>query len=242
MDTKVIITFFIVIAIIGIIAGGITYLIKNAKRLIRKKIDRVSRELIGISANDVKNIVSTINTLSDVAEETVTPKSVGGATNIYLKQIERDFPDFHNYDAESAVKTFVSEYLMIQYEGKKDFENANVDNGIVNLIEKSPQIKDVQNVTFNKIAIAGYKKSDEYATINYQCSVGFNIDNRRVETRFKMNYTLRLAQDNVATKAMICPNCGATIESTSETNCPYCDTKIIRDTILNWLFSSIVEE
>lgn len=242
MDSKVIITFFIIIAIIAIIAGGVTYLIKNAKRLIRRKINRMSQELIGVSTNDIKTIVSTINTLNDVAEETVSPKSVGGATNVYLKQIERDFPDFHNCDAESAIKTFVSEYLMIKYEGKTGFNNANVDKGILNLIEKSTNTQDVQNITFNKIAISGYRKSDEYATINYQCSVGFDINGRRIETRYKMNYTLRLLQNNIATKALICPNCGATIESTSETNCPYCDTKIIRDTIFNWIFSSIIEE
>lgn len=241
MDTRLLV-FIIILAIIALIAGGITYMIKNAKRMLRRKINQVSRDLIGISASDVKNIVSTVNTLANTAEEIVEPKSVGGATTIYLKQIERDFPDFHNYDAESAVKTFVSEYLSIKYEGKYSFTNANIDNGIIGMIEKSQIQKDVQNIKFNKIAISGYKKSDEYATINYQCSVGFDVEGKRVETRYKMNYTLRLTQNNIAAKAMICPNCGATIESTSDTQCPYCDAKIIRDTIFNWVFSSIIEE
>lgn len=241
MDTKLI-KYIIVLTIIAIIVGGITYMIKNAKRLLKRKINQVSRDLIGMSVSDVQNIVSTVNTLANSAEEIVEPKSVSGATTIYLKQIERDFPDFHNYDAESAIKNFVSEYLSIKYEDKQSFKNANVDDGIIGLIEKDISIKDVKDIVFNKIAIAGYKKSDEYATINYQCSVGFNIEGRRIETRYKINYTLRLAQDNIATKALICPNCGATIESTSETLCPYCDTKIIRDTIFNWVFTSIIEE
>lgn len=236
------IKYIIILIVIAIIIGVVSYIIKNAKRLLKRKINKISRDLIGVSVNDVKNIVSTVSNLANQAEEIVEPKSVGGATSIYLKQIERDFPDFHNYDAESAIKTFVSEYLSVKYEGKRNFEQSNVDDCVINLVEKHPSITDVKNIIFNKIAIAGYKKSDEYATINYQCSVGFDIDAKRIETRYKINYTLRLAQDNIATKALICPNCGATIESTSETTCPYCDTKIIRDTILNWVFSSIVEE
>lgn len=223
------ISFLIVIGIILVIIAGIAYAVKYIKRTIRRKINNV----LGCSVSELTHSLQ--------EAELIQPKSVSGATNIYLKQIERDFPYFHNSDAEVAIKNFLTEYIGIKYEGKENFKNSNVDSGILSTIEKETP-SDIQNIVFNKISISGYHKSDEYATISYQVSTGFDLHSKRYETRYKVNYTLRLSDNNIATKAVICPNCGATIESTSETKCPYCDTKIIRDTILNWVISSIVEE
>jgi hypothetical protein len=222
-----------------------TMIFNSIKRKVKRKINSVSNEIFGIGANAVINEIKKAGNNGDLIdalnEEANKPKSVGGATNIYLKQINRDFPDFHNSDAETALKTFISEYLQIIYEQESSFNNSKVDKGLIEQFEISNNYIDVKNIKFNKIAISGYKKTDEYATVTYQCSVGFDINGKREETRYEVNYTLRLLQENIATKALMCSNCGATIESTSHLNCPYCDAKIIRDTIFNWIFSSIIE-
>lgn len=233
----------IIIAVIALlIVVGVNFVVRRTKRFLRRKINSISQEMLGVSAQEVRNIISTAGTIQEMvsSEEEIKPKSIGGATNVYLKQIERDFPDFHNSDAEVALKTFLTEYLGIQYEGKGGFTKSSVDKGIIDLIEKQNNT-DIKNIDFNKFSISGYKKSDEYATITYQVSIGYDENQRRIETRYKIDYTLRLANNNIATKAMICPNCGGAIESTSEVKCPYCDTKIIRDTIFNWIFTSIKE-
>ena len=131
--------------------------------------------------------------------------------------------------------------MLIKYEGMKTFINSNVDVRIIDTIETSNTKQNISDITINKISISNYKKSDEYATIEYQCSVGFNKNAQRVETRYVIKYTLRLTDSSISTKAMTCPNCGATIESTLETHCAYCDAKIIRDTIMSWLFTDIKE-
>ena len=84
----------ILIAIVAVIAGII------------KVIENV---------NHISNLTSTINALSNMEAENPEPKSVGGATDIYLKQIKSDFPDFSETDAESAINVFIHEYLNIVY-------------------------------------------------------------------------------------------------------------------------------
>lgn len=211
------------------------------KKMFRRSINKTLKQTTGFSVNDINNLVSVINLLGDVSENNVEVKSVSGATDLYLNQINKDFPDCHLPDIKLAVNNFITEFLHIQYTLKKDFINSNVHSHIINIIPKSTQKHRLDDIRINNISISGYDKSDEYATIKLQCSVGFNLDGKRIETRYKIDYTLRLAENNIATKTLICSNCGATIENTSLAKCEYCDTKIIRDTILTWKFSSIKE-
>lgn len=148
-------------------------------------------------------------------EDAPTPKSVGGATSIYLKQIQRDFPDFMPNEAMHEIREYVTRHVARQ-------------NGT--------------NIVINGIAIAGYRKTENFAVMQYQCSVGFDVaGRRRCETRYGLEYTLRIVDDGVAAVAMKCPNCAAVLEATDVTKCPYCDIKIMRDTILNWEVTSIKE-
>ena len=239
MDTSKIITIIILVAIF-LLGGAIMKFIKriksNIKRTVQRKIDGAIRDVVGLTSNDIYQLADALK-----EEKTVTPKSISGATSMYLNRITTDFPDFHYNDAETAVKKFITEYIGIVFEGKNNFEKSKVDESILAMIEKQSN-KDVKNIIFNKIAVSGYNKSDEYATITFQASVGFDLNAQRYETRYTIEYTLRLATNNVASKVMKCPNCGATIEDTKLTNCEYCDAKIIKDTIFNWLFTSITEK
>lgn len=179
------------------------------RRFIARKIDEITEEAIGVS-------VSELRILMEEMEENSTPKSVSGATSIYLKQIERDFPEFCVSEAQREIQEYIEEFVLEK-------------NG--------------KNIRVNQIAISGYKKAETYATIQYQCSVGFDTpEQSRYETRYCLEYTLKLVEEGVAAAVMKCPNCLATLESTDVSKCPYCDVKIIRDTILNWDVTSIKEK
>lgn len=178
------------------------------KRFIARKIDEITEEAIGVSTSQLKTMMKEI-------KETPAPKSVSGATRIYLNQIERDFPEFSESEAEREIRGYIEEYV---------------------------SDKNGRNTHINQIAISGYRKAETYATIQYQCSVGFDTSNQsRCETRYCLEYTLKLVEEGVASAAMKCPNCGAALEATDVSKCPYCDVKIIRDTILNWDVTSIKE-
>ena len=178
------------------------------RRFIARKIDEIAEETIGVSTSQLRTLIREM-------EETPAPKSVSGATSIYLKQIDRDFPEFCVSEAEREVKEYIEEFVLEK-------------NG--------------KNTRINQIAISGYRKAETYATIQYQCSVGFDTpDQSRCETRYSLEYTLKLVEEGVVAAAMKCPNCLATLEATDVSKCPYCDLKIIRDTILNWDVTSIKE-
>ena len=191
------------------------------------------------SINHISSLTSKINTLSKMESDNTEPKSVSGATEIYLKQIKNDFPDFIETEAESAINVFVHEYLNIIYHQIVRFDNANIDDRLLDYLNISDCCVEPKNIVINQISIASYKKSDEYATITYNVSVGYNIKNTRIETRYTINYTFKILDEYKFSEALTCVNCGGNLESTSTMVCPYCDTKIIRDTIMSWKFSSI---
>ena len=166
------------------------------------------------------------------------PKTVFGATSIYLPQVVRDFPDFHNSDAISAVKTLIYESLAIRYEGKPRFTQSVVSDGLLAMIDQSPG-HTVKNETVHKVAMSNYTKTRECATITYQASVGYLLDDAPVEERYAVEYTMSLRDEYGEKKALICPRCGGAYTSTSQTTCAYCGAGIVRDTVKSWRFTSI---
>ena len=170
--------------------------------------------------------------------DTPEPKTVFGATSIYLPQVVRDFPDFHNSDAIAAVKTLVCEYLAIRYEGKPGFAKSIVSEGLIAMIDKTPG-HTVNNEAVHKVAMSGYVRTKECATITYQASVGYLLDETPVEERYAVEYTMSLRDEYGEKKALVCPRCGGAYTSTSQTFCAYCGAGIVRDTIKSWRFTSI---
>lgn len=216
---------FTVIVIILVLAllGGIAY-------------------FLSVIVNKIKYVKSTIEQLQLNEEMDPTPKSVSGATDLYLRQIQRDFPDYHHSDTELAINVLVNEYLDIVYGNLQNFKKSNVDSLLLKTIQKQSGHGSAYNITINRTAICDYKKTDEYATIKMQASVGYHINSKRVETKYNIAYTFMLQNDSIESKAMECHNCGATLENTNILRCPYCDAKIVRDTIMSWKFSSISEK
>lgn len=192
-------------------------------------------------ARKVGVVKDTISELQKLEEIDPAPKSVSGATDLYLRRIQNDFPDYHHSDTELAIDVFIKEYLSYIYAHGKGFQNSHVDELLVNGLERKFNNQPAYNIVVNRTAISGYHKTDTYATIDIQVSVGFHMSDKRVETRYLVKYTFMLQEDHIATKAMECENCGAALESTQLTYCPYCDAKIIRDTIMSWKFSYIKE-
>ena len=233
--------FIIVLTILTVIVLLVVFALKNLKNHIFRKINHFTRNSFGTNYSELSILGSALS--SAYQDQTPQQKSVSGATSFYLGKIIKDFPDFHNADAETAIENFLFEFLQIKYQNKSDFANSKVDKGLISRIvsEKQSGNYKIDNIKYNKISISNYIKNDDVATITYQVSIGFNLNGERQEKRFTIEYTLRLIEDNIASNAYICPNCGATIENTSETKCPYCDCKLTRNTVFNWLFTSITE-
>lgn len=206
-------------------------------RKVKRKISAMSRNFRS-TVRDISNIATTVKQVATAVEEVPDVKTVGGATTMYLKDIQRDFPDFHNSSAESDIKTFISEYINIAYGKLKDYQMSSISS-VVELRPNKVIEGNVTNIKFNKIAIYDYKKTKEYSTIKYWASVGFDVDGKRIETRYEVGYTYQLEVDSIATAQAKCTVCGAPIENLSLGKCPYCGAAFIKDTIMSWDVTSV---
>ncbi len=203
---------------------------------IASKIRAAKNELLGgLTLKDISDAVKQ----AKETEDNPPPRTVFGATSIYLPKIEKDFVDFHFPDAVAAVKIFIDEYLQVKYEQAGKFRTSIVSDNVLSMIDISREMHHVTDETVHQVAISGYNKTKEYATVIFQASAGYRLDGKPVEERYAVEYTLKLRKDGVEQKSLICPQCGGTFESTSQTVCPYCGAGIIRDTILSWRFTSI---
>ena len=194
--------------------------------------------MIKKSANQTMNAVQNALDMESMA----TPRSVGGATELFLSQIQKDFPNFHYSEIKSGMNVFIAEYLDIIYRQNSRFEESNVDDRLLTNIQLENIYAKPTYIYLNGMSITGYNKSFDYATVTFNVSVGYNIGNQRYEKLYSVEYTFKIMDGDMFSETLICSHCGGALGNTAMTTCPYCDTRIIRDTIMSWKFSSIVEK
>lgn len=250
MEAKHIILIIIFLAIIVAIATVVS-IIRNLLRKARSVVSDVSQ--IARAVNNVADMFDNDGKGNNV-EITPEPKTIGGATDMFLGKILKDFPEFHNSDAENDIKAVISDYIQISHGQKSTFASNSV-NELVARSVPNREHGNISNLRIHKIAIYNYQKTLDYATVTYRCAVGYKLNSRQIETRFEVSYTFQIKEQGIATKNVICNTCGAPLDNfyNKHTNpdihtktkadgvCPYCGTKIIRDTIMNWLVSGINE-
>lgn len=234
---------YIILLIVAIILLVVVVIIINTVKKFTRKIHRTISDVASIT-NTISKIGSTIpkNQIDNVPEV----KTVGGATNILLPQIHNDFPDFHNVDAENDIKSVIKDYISIIHGNKQKFITNTVSTNVSKMVSTKNHGA-VSNIVFHRIAIYNYQKTLDYATVTYRCSVGYKLNSKQIETRYEVQYTLQLKDQGVTTQMLKCLNCNAPLDDFDNPKnkyngvCPYCNTKIIRDTIMSWLVSDIKE-
>ena len=153
----------IIIVILIIIAAAVVL------GWIRSRIRAAKRDLLGgITWNDISSVIQQ----AKEAENNPEPRTVFGATSIYLPKIEKDFAGFHYPDAVSAVKVFVCEYLAVKFEHAGKFKTSVVADNILSMIDIASEQHHVSDETVHNVAISGYSKTKEYATVIFQAAVG----------------------------------------------------------------------
>ena len=218
------------------------FLGRVAGRAADRLFDRIERKVtdaaIDALAPHVDNLVD--GAIDAVLNPKEAVRTTGGATAVMLEKVKADFHDFHESDANAAMSTFIMEYLAIKYAGQETFDKAKVSEKILlNLGPKS--MSRISNIKINQIAISDYAKSLNSATITYRVSAGFDMGGSRREKLYEIGYTLQLRDEFEEAKFLKCSVCDAPLESTSG-ECKYCGTKHIRDTIENWVVTSVKEK
>lgn len=223
----------IVIIVILIIIG----IVRSMTRKVRRKVVGLKmgiRELTSLG-----NTASAIMKAMDEAKDEPEVKSIGGNTQLYLSRVQKDFPNYHGDSAEFAIENFIKNYVNYIY-GNSDNIGENVNKNLILKLDKKSKAS-ISNLKINKLAIYNYVKTSDYATVTYRISVGFDVNGKREETRYEVEYTYELARFEDAIDGLVCPNCGGRYDSINDTKCPFCGALVVKDTYMNWLISSIKE-
>lgn len=225
--------------IFGILAAlFVLFVIVNITKAIRNWRTKITDDLLGgLRLSDLKNAMQEGSREAD----NPTPRTLFGATSIYLPRILKDFPDFHMPEAKNAVGLLLTEYLKIRYGELEDFKDSNVERDLISMVPKAENAGAVTDVNFHDCAVRNYLKTQEYATITYIATIGYTALGRRFEERYQADSTLKLSEEGIPKKLLICSQCGGAIDTTAHKFCPYCGSGIVWDTKLSWRFTAVKE-
>lgn len=193
-----------------------------------------------------------------------TPKSVAGATKLYLPQIMRDFPEFHLEEMRERAENVLRSYLYSINEESSahltegtDELRAELDTEIAMRLSEDTK-EHFENIRIYKTEIFKYNKERGRVSIIFQSAVSFvnyveregrvirgNKD-RLTQSRYNVEVSYiqdrkYIAETGMDGHSLTCPNCGAPISGLGkERICRYCDTSITEVFNINvWMFTGV---
>ena len=223
------------ILILLAVAFGI-FVISTSGAAIRRWKNRIANNLLGgLRLSDIKKAIQD----GQSEAENPTPRTLFGATSIYLPKILNDFPDFHLPEAKNSLNLLLNEYLQIRFGQADKFVDSNAEPDLAAMVPRAAAPAELSDVAFHDCAIRSYIKTSEYATITYIATIGYTAGDKRYEDRYLVDSTLKLSEMGIPKKLLICSQCGGAIDSTALKYCPYCGSGIVWDTKLSWRFTAV---
>lgn len=197
-------------------------------------------------------------------ESASTPKSVASATNLYLPQIMKDFPEFHYDEMRTRAENVLTSYL-------QSIENSNASlltEGLpelkenlemrIQMLRDQNQREHFERIHVHRTEIHQYRKIKGRCSVVLQSSVEYihyvekngqvtsGHTDRKEQARYNVELVYIQDRDFVENTldtglALNCPNCGAPLPGLGAKKCIYCDTPIIEFNLRVWNFSSVKE-
>lgn len=243
----------VILVLILVIMGAGYY----AYRKITKKIRNISSSLFGTS-----DIVKGLKQIDREAE--VTPKSVSSATNIYLPNIVRDFPEFHYEEMKNRAENVLTSYLQsldeknpaLLTEGLSELEDKLRLK--IEMLRDQDMTEHFQNIKIHRTELKTYRKIKGRCSIIFQSAVQYyhyiekggkivqGKRDRLRQTRYEVEMIYIQDRDVVENAGeegagLVCPNCGAPLPMLGAKICAYCDSPIVAFNIRTWNFSNVEE-
>ncbi len=248
-------SFIVPLAIIAILAVVILVIFLY----IRGKVRRFSREAFGTS--DI------VKAAKEIEKSSESARAIHGMTDIYLPQIQKDFPEF-DYEVfvgrvEGVLKSYFAaitarDVSKLTSDCSDSMKNTTL--GIIRNLEANQLTRKISDVTIHQTEIARYEKDGKTVTILFNTSVGHydvtrneqgKIVSGSEEKKRQTVYDVALvyAQDvakmssyNATALGINCPNCGAPVTNLGNKFCEYCGTGIREINVRSWSFEYVMEE
>ena len=185
----------------------------------------------GFSDMNLKNIVEEAR-----IEDQEVPKSLASMDRIYLKQIQKDFPELHINELKRE-----SEEILLQCFSaieKKNF--SNLKGKIRSFCENFSHDYDNQDIHFKNLKIhntvvSNYGCDEGVATIYFSSSFEYFLDingiSKKVQDRVKTEFIYVMDASKISKDISIigihCPNCGSPVTSLGEKKCSYCGSAVL---------------
>lgn len=252
MNANLIGIIIILVLILGLVIAGVVIV-----RRIQQKVRQFSRSMFGtdsISEGIKKQEAAYAN----------TPKSVSGATSLYLKQIMRDFPEFHSEEMKERAESVLLSYLQAITEGDCKLLTEGTEELRDSLEMKIRALRSegckerFERIKIHRTEINKYRKENGRCSVVYQsafaCVHYVEKDGKVVRgkkemlSQYRYNIEVSYIQDRDVAEAsadtgyaLNCPNCGAPLTSLGATTCPYCDSPVVAYNIHVWIFTGVDE-
>ena len=208
--------YFLIGVIILIVFIIITYIYIKLK--IRGVLDKA-----GFAGMRLKDIIEEAR-----LEEQENPKSLGSMDRIYLKQIQRDFPDINISQLKRKAEEILTE--CINY---KDNSNLKLTGKMKSFVD-SIIGKSIHNFRIHNTVISNYQKMNGTASIYFSTAFEYYLDNKgksvktqdRVRTEFVYVIDEGKVDKNIDVLGIHCPNCGSPITTLGDKKCSYCGSAV----------------
>ncbi|MCD7773819.1 MAG: zinc ribbon domain-containing protein [Ruminococcus sp.] len=229
--TTVLVVCFSIIFVIVILIVAVTMILRGVRFSSRSSLGQ---------------IVNAIQQADD--EQMMTPKTVSGAEPVYRQMIARDFPEFNLELARSYISGALSEFFHA-----KATRNAGVlrDNCTAQYCDAlqsqfnnekltNKPAENYTNIKVHRVVVSNYLRNGEEAQITFEAAVGYALNGRPSQHKYKANYTYFLSYGaRGENESLKCSNCGAPIESIGVKVCPYCSEVIEASVERTWKITDI---
>ncbi len=241
------------------VIAGLLLVIIGAGFFIKHKLSGVSREVFGTD-DFLQGYKEQKRKLSE------TPRSVHAMTNIYLPEIQRDFPEFDYEHFRTGAQAVLRGYLNAVSTGSTatlpDDVTNKLRNNVSEIIENlyaNGQKQHYLEPVIHDAQIARYFKQGGTVTVQFNLSVGMYAyledENGRVingdkDNKLQTVYTVDLVYLQDAdvmgvygeSLGLTCPGCGAPIRNLGQKFCEYCGLGVVEVNTRVWKYNAVREE
>lgn len=243
---------------LAVIAGLLVAII-GAGFFIKYKLRGVSRSVFGTD-DFMEGYREQKRKLSE------TPRSVHSMTNIYLPEIQRDFPEFDYEHFRTGAQAVLRGYLNAVSTGStatmpNDITN-KLRNNVTEIIENlhaNGQRQYYTEPVIHDAQISRYFKQGGAVTVQFNLSVGMyayledengKVINGDKDNKLQTIYSVDLIYLQDAdvmgvygeSLGLTCPGCGAPIRNLGQKFCEYCGLGVVEVNTRVWKFNAVREE